>query len=90
MIYLSGMGATNPAVPSARQTPSQLVPAAIPPMMTLDAQPVDIAYAGLTPSGIGLYQINFTVPMNAKAGNLELIVTQSGVRANTTKLPVSN
>ncbi|MBZ5606301.1 MAG: hypothetical protein LAO79_28755, partial [Acidobacteriia bacterium] len=90
VIYLSGMGGTNPAVPSGQQTPSQLVPASTQPTITVDGQRADIGYAGLTPSGIGLYQLNFTVPPNAKAGNLEIIVTQSGVRANTTTLPVSN
>lgn len=90
VIYLAGMGATDPAVASGKQTPNQFVPATVQPTMTLDGQHVDIGYAGLTPSGVGLYQINFTVPANARSGSLELIVTQSGTSANTTKLPVSN
>ena len=89
-IYLAGMGATTPAVQSGKPTPLQLVPANVQPKVTLDGQDVTYAYAGLTPTGIGLYQINLTVPMNARAGNLDLVVSQNGVPANVTKLPVSN
>jgi uncharacterized protein (TIGR03437 family) len=90
VIYLAGMGATNPQVPSAQQTPGQLVPASSQPTVTLDGQHVDVGYAGLTPQGVGLYQINFTVPASARQGSLDLVVTQPGQPANTTKLPVSN
>ncbi|MBZ5603382.1 MAG: putative Ig domain-containing protein [Acidobacteriia bacterium] len=89
-IYLAGMGPTTPPVASGDPTPLQLVPVNNQPTVTLDGQPVTYAYAGLTPTGIGLYQINLTVPANAKPGNLDLVVSQNGVAANTTKLPVSN
>ena len=62
----------------------------IQPTVTLDSQDTSIVYAGLTPTGIGLYQIDFTVPTNARSGNLNLIVTQNGVMSNTAILPVSN
>jgi uncharacterized protein (TIGR03437 family) len=88
-IYLAGMGPTNPPVPSGQPTPLQLVPVTNQPTVTLDGQPVSYAYAGLTPTGIGLYQINMTVPANARTGVLDLVVTQNGVAANTTKLPVA-
>jgi uncharacterized protein (TIGR03437 family) len=39
---------------------------------------------------VGLYQINFTVPPGARSGNLNLVVMQNGMPANTTTLPVSN
>jgi uncharacterized protein (TIGR03437 family) len=89
-IYLAGMGGTNPAVASGQPTPLQLVPVSVQPTVTLDGAPVSYQYAGLTPTGIGLYQINFTVPANARAGTLDLVVSQNGIAANTTKLPVSN
>ena len=90
IIYLAGMGATNPSVASGVPTPSQLVPTVVQPTVTLDSQDASIVYAGLTPTGIGLYQIDFTVPTNARSGNLNLIVTQNGVVSNTAILPVSN
>jgi uncharacterized protein (TIGR03437 family) len=89
-IYLAGMGATTPPVLSGQPTPLQLVPVNFLPTVTLDGQQVNFGYAGLTPTGIGLYQINLTVPSNARTGNLDLVISQNGVFANTTKLPVSN
>jgi len=89
-LYLTGMGATNPAVSSGAPTPLQTVPATTQPLVTLDGQNVDVGYAGLTPTGVGLYQINLTVPANARAGNLPLVIMQNGVAANATTLPVGN
>ena len=89
-IYLAGMGATDPVVASGQPTPGQLVPVTNQPVVTLDGQQVSYGYAGLTPTGIGLYQINLTVPQNARAGVLDLVVSQNGVASNTVKLPVSN
>jgi uncharacterized protein (TIGR03437 family) len=48
-----------------------------------------VGFAGLTPTGVGLYQIAFTVPSNARSGSLDLVVSQGGVSSNTTKLPVA-
>jgi uncharacterized protein (TIGR03437 family) len=90
VIYLAGMGATDPSVASGAPTPPQLVPTVVQPTVTLDSQNVTIGYAGLTPSGIGLYQIDFVIPANARSGNLNVIVTQNGVVSNTAILPVSN
>ncbi len=90
VIYLVGMGPTNPSVASGNPTPLQSVPAITQPTVTVDGQPANVLYAGLTPTGIGLYQINFTVPANARSGSLNLVVTQNGVQANTTTLPVAS
>jgi uncharacterized protein (TIGR03437 family) len=38
---------------------------------------------------VGLYQIDFSVPSDAKNGNLNIAVTQNGVIANTSTIPVS-
>ena len=89
IIYLAGMGTTSPRIASGYPTPLLLVPVTVQPTITVDGQPANIAYAGLTPTGVGLYQINFTVPANARAGDLNLVVTQGGVTSNTTTLPVA-
>jgi uncharacterized protein (TIGR03437 family) len=88
IIYLAGMGPTNPAVGSGMPTPLQQVPATTQPVVTVGGQNASIGYAGLTPTGIGLYQINFTVPMGLSPGSQNLVVTQGGVTGNTTTLPV--
>jgi uncharacterized protein (TIGR03437 family) len=38
-----------------------------------------IAYQGLTPGSVGLYQFNFTVPSGLANGDYQINVTQSGV-----------
>jgi uncharacterized protein (TIGR03437 family) len=89
VLYLAGMGSTNPPVQSGDPTPGMLVPATVQPKVNVGGQNADISYAGLTPTGIGLYQINFTVPPNASSGNLDLVVNQGGIASNTSKLPVA-
>jgi uncharacterized protein (TIGR03437 family) len=90
VIYLAGMGATNPVVAEGIPTPSELVPVDVQPTLTVDGVGAAIGYAGLTPGGVGLYQINFTVPPGARSGNLNLVVMQGGMPANATTLPVGN
>jgi uncharacterized protein (TIGR03437 family) len=88
MMYLVGMGATNPPVEAGTFTPLQLVHAVTQPTVTIDGQPAQVQYAGLTPTAIGLYQINFVVPLNARSADLDVVITQNGVPANPTKLVV--
>jgi uncharacterized protein (TIGR03437 family) len=91
IMYLVGMGVTNPLVASGVQTPSS--PLSIvthEPTVTVGSQPATIAFAGLTPGFVGLYQINFQVPSSAPSGDVEVDVIQNGVPANPTLLPVSN
>jgi uncharacterized protein (TIGR03437 family) len=91
VMYLVGMGPTNPSVPSGAATPSSpFSPVVNQPTVTVASQPSTVAFAGLTPGFVGLYQINFQVPPSANAGELEVDVTQNGVAANPTLLPVSN
>jgi uncharacterized protein (TIGR03437 family) len=56
--------------------------------LTIDSQSSEISFAGLTPGGVGLYQLNFRVPQNARSGTLDVVFTQEGVKANPAKLVV--
>ena len=91
VIYLSGMGATNPAVKSGQPAPSSepLARVTNQPTVTLDGQTASVQFAGLSPASVGLYQINFVVPKGARTGDLTLVISQNGVSSNTTRLPVS-
>ncbi len=91
VIYLSGMGPTNPAVKSGDPAPGAepLARVTLPPTVMVDGQNADVGFAGLSPGFVGLYQVNFTVPPTAKNGDLNLVLIQNGVTANITKLPVA-
>jgi uncharacterized protein (TIGR03437 family) len=89
LMYLTGLGATNPSVQAGAFTPlSPLSPAAMQPTVTVDGTPAQVQFAGLTPTAIGLFQINFVVPATARSGDLDLVITQNGTPANATKLIV--
>ncbi len=91
VIYLVGMGATNPSVPSGFATPLTAQDSVTnPPTVTVASQPANVVFAGLTPGFVGLYQVNFQVPAGLSSGEQEVDVTQNGVAANPTLLPVSN
>lgn len=88
-IYLAGMGPTNVPVPSGQPTPtSQLDLVSTQPTVTVGSQNAAVAFAGLVPGGVGLYQINFVVPPGSPAGTLPLTVTQNSVASNTAQLIV--
>ncbi len=87
-LYLAGMGPTNPSVTSGSPTPLQQILVTQQPTVSLGGETVNVTYAGLTPTGIGLYQINFMVPADAKPGLLPLNIVQGTVTANATLLPV--
>ena len=87
------MGATNPVVASGNPAPGlnpgdSLASAVTQPVVKVGGQTAQLIYAGLTPGGIGLYQINLYVPSGAGTGSLSLSVTQGNASANAATLPV--
>ena len=89
IMYLVGMGATNPTVPAGQPTPyPPLHEASLQPTVTVGGQPAQVQFAGLTPGGVGLHQINFVVPAGVGPGDLEVVIRQGTLTANVTKLPV--
>jgi uncharacterized protein (TIGR03437 family) len=90
VMYLVGLGATTPSVASGVPAPSStLAKVTHPVTVTVDSLPSTVLFAGLTPGFVGLYQINFQVPSGAHSGNVVVTVTQNGIAANPTLLPVS-
>ena len=89
-IYLAGMGATDPSVPTGNPSPGTepLGRVRNAPVVMLGERTAQVFFAGLTPGGIGLYQINFQVPADAPSGDLNLVVRQNGVASNVSTLPV--
>jgi uncharacterized protein (TIGR03437 family) len=90
VMYLVGLGATDPAVPSGMAAPSNpLANVTAKPVVTVDSLPSSVYFAGLTPGFVGLYQIDFLVPTGVHTGDVVVTVTQNGIAANPTLLAVS-
>jgi len=88
-IYLAGMGLTDVTVKTGEQSPSDpLAHPTVQPTVTINGEPAQIGFAGLTPQSVGLYQINFTVPADAPSGSLKLVVSQAGVESNVSTVVV--
>jgi len=87
VIYLTGLGQTNPPVPDGVPAPlSPLAVALTPPTVTLGGVQIPVAYYGLTPGEVGVYQINAKIPANVPTGmSIPLSITQGSV---TTSLSV--
>lgn len=92
VMFVAGMGLTNQNVASGTASPSTTLANVLdPPTLTLNGVPVtNILFAGLTPTLVGLYQIDFQVPANAPNGDLVLVLTQSTGLSDSTVLPVHN
>jgi uncharacterized protein (TIGR03437 family) len=91
IMYLIGLGATNPPVATGSPSPGvePLGRPTTPTIVTIDGAPVEVVFSGLTPFGVGLYQINFKVPENARINTpLEVVVKQGPYTANVTTLTV--
>jgi uncharacterized protein (TIGR03437 family) len=92
IIYLLGMGPTTVPVASGAVSPtSPLAYTSDTPTVTLNGETVsNVPFSGLTPTVVGLYQIDFQVPADAANGDLTLVVTQTGFMGQSVILPVHN
>lgn len=89
-IYLTGMGATSPAVPTGLPAPDAepLARTVTQPLVTLGGATLDILYSGLAPEEVGVYQINATVPSNTPLGLSVPLVISQNQSSQTTELRV--
>ena len=89
-IFATGLGQTTPAVPTGAR-PSGLTRTAVTPTVTIDGQPAEVTYSGLSACCVGLNQINVKVPAAARAGNsVPVVLTISGKQSNTVTMAVGN
>jgi uncharacterized protein (TIGR03437 family) len=80
VIYATGLGVTTPLVEAGQPAPSNpLGQALIQPEVALGGEPLGLAYAGLVPGQVGVYQINVFVPYWVPLGwDVPLVITQAG------------
>jgi uncharacterized protein (TIGR03437 family) len=90
LLYLVGMGETNPAVASGAGSPGTepFGRVASDVTVTIGDRPAELFFEGLTPAFVGLYQINLRVPAELETGTYDVIVTQEGRSSNVFRMPV--
>lgn len=71
-------GVTNTAVSIAGRVVPELAPTSAPVTVRVGDLDARVSYAGLVPQSVGLYQVNFEVPADARAGDQPLRVTVDG------------
>ncbi|PWT99728.1 MAG: hypothetical protein C5B51_26595 [Terriglobia bacterium] len=80
ILWASGLGAVSNQPPTGGVAPSSaLVQANV--RVTLGGIPCDVAFAGLGPGLIGVYQVNFRVASNVASGSQQLILAAGNVAA---------
>lgn len=78
VIYATGLGpVNNPPNAGVPASSTQLSATLQPITVTIGGQSAAVAFAGLTPSFVGLYQVNATVPARLAAGPHALVVTSA-------------
>ena len=90
--YGNGLGPVDHTPPSGDMTPPAtqgLARCTKPVTVAIGGQPATTPdFAGLTPTGIGYYQINVQVPANAPSGNQPVVLSVDGVAGKTVYLPI--
>ena len=87
VLYGSGFGQTDPQVTIGDfATEVSPLPAANPFSITINGVKALVAYAGLSPGSVALYQINFTVPAGLVNGNYPVVVQYLGKSTQSTAI----
>ncbi len=95
-IFATGLGATNPAVPTGEAAPSSpLAAAVLTPRVSFSRTPLgavtDPTFVGLAPGFVGLWQINVIVPGNMQTDPhtpIRLDYLDGGRRSKTVEIAV--
>ena len=86
--YLTGSGPVNPAQKNGVPASLSLIYATAPVTATIGSATATVSFTGLTPTFIGLVQMNIVVPTTLAAGVYPLAITIDGQAANTATIAV--
>jgi uncharacterized protein (TIGR03437 family) len=84
LLYATGLGPTDPPVPSGQVSPEDPVPTTTEPVsVTIGGQPYVVLWSGTVPGWVGVYQILLYVPGNrARGDGLPVVVTAGEVSSD--------
>lgn len=82
-IYATGLGATNPAVPSGQPAGTSPLSLTVQmPIVLIGGVAAEVQFSGLAPGTVGLYQVNARVPTATAASPSVPLQIQSGGRTS--------
>jgi uncharacterized protein (TIGR03437 family) len=89
-VYANGLGPVDPRPASGEPSPAAepLSRSTAIPTVTIGGVPAQVIFSGLTPSSVGLYQVNVTVPQDAPVGVQKMVISVGGVDSPAVNLPV--
>jgi uncharacterized protein (TIGR03437 family) len=90
VVFATGLGAVQDPPPAGEPASLATLSPTIPSFAsaTVGGMPAAVAFSGLAPGYVGLYQVNLAVPPGAPTGNVDLVITINGVASNTAKMAV--
>ncbi len=89
-IFCTGLGAvTNQPATGAAALANPLSTTTVVPAVTIGGIPATVAFSGLAPGFVGLYQVNVRVPENAATGSaVPVVLTIGGATSNPVSIAV--
>jgi uncharacterized protein (TIGR03437 family) len=96
-VFTTGLGAVYPAVATGTAAPtSPLSLVTSPVTATVNGQSAVVAFAGLAPTFVGLYQVNVQIPnplgvsnpVGVSGTNVPLVISVSGFSSNAANIPI--
>jgi uncharacterized protein (TIGR03437 family) len=90
-LYCNGLGPVDRAIATGDAAPlTPRINTTTTPTVTIGGVPApQVSFSGLTPTAIGLYQINVVVPAGVPTGLQPVVVTIGGVSSEPVNLPIS-
>ena len=86
LIYCTGLGAVSSA--PADGAPSSGQQTIVTPSVTIGGVSARVAFSGLAPGFVGLYQINIMIPSGVSSGNQPVVITMGGSSSSSALLPI--
>lgn len=80
IVYANGLGPVDNPVASGDPSPAQpLARTGVLPSVTIGGSTATVAFSGLTPGSVGLYQLNVVVPADAQTGTQQMKISIGGI-----------
>jgi uncharacterized protein (TIGR03437 family) len=90
-LFVTGLGAVNPAISDGAPGPSSTLSAATNAIgVTINGQTATVAFAGIAPQLVGLYQVNVQVPSGITSGDAFLDISGPDSLTSQALLPVGS